>query len=97
MKSYVKVYLDFFDYTITDKIICEVCKENIAVDIHHVINRKQNSKLLNEITNLVALCRSCHHSKGDKAQYIAEFQEIINKRHEFSQSSTNRQQPNADS
>lgn len=75
MKSYTKVYLDFFDYTITDKIICEVCKNRVSNDIHHVINRKQNSKLLNEITNLVAVCRECHQQKGDKKQYLAEFKE----------------------
>jgi len=82
MKSYTKIYLDHFGYTIDEKIKCEIpnCSK-IANDIHHIINRKQNSKLLNEITNLVALCREHHIQKGDKKQYLAEFQEIINKRH----------------
>ena len=81
MKSYVKVYLDFFDYTITDKIICEVCKDAIAVDLHHVYSRKKAKSKLNEISNLVALCRECHIEFGDKVQYYKMFDELIKERH----------------
>ena len=64
MKKHVKVYLDYFNYGIDDKIPCEYCGA-IAVDIAHITARsKFGSKRADEkddIVNLVALCRHCHY------------------------------------
>lgn len=35
MKKHVKIYMDYFGYTIADFIPCEKCKSK-AVDIHHI-------------------------------------------------------------
>ncbi len=59
--NYKKVYCTFFGYDYGYAIIlCELCRK-VAVDIHH-ISPRANSKCcnLNEIPNLIALCRECH-------------------------------------
>ena len=68
MKSYTKVYLTHFNYGEQDFIPCEICG-NKAVDIHHIEARSKRMDLLNDITNLMALCRYHHHKYGDKKQY----------------------------
>ena len=72
MKKYVKTYFDYFDYPIDEDFFvpCECCKQK-AVDIHHLQSRgmgfkeqlgikKGTNTHINEIENLVALCRTCH-------------------------------------
>jgi thymidine kinase len=72
MKKYVKTYFDYFDYTLSEDtfVVCECCKQK-AVDIHHLKSRgmgfkeqlgirKGSNNKINEIENLVALCRTCH-------------------------------------
>lgn len=78
MKSYTKIYLSYFGYTIADFIPCEVCGKK-AVDINHIEARSRRKDLLNEISNLMAMCRECHIEKGDKKQFKQELQEIHNK------------------
>jgi 5-methylcytosine-specific restriction endonuclease McrA len=64
MKKHVKVYLDYFNYGIDEKIPCEYCGA-VAVDIAHITARsKFGSKRADErddISNLAALCRVCHY------------------------------------
>ena len=61
MKNHTKVYLKAFGYTTTDFICCEVCQGQ-AVDIHHIESRGMGgSKMRDNIENLMALCRTCHH------------------------------------
>jgi 5-methylcytosine-specific restriction endonuclease McrA len=74
MKSYTKVYLKFFDFNMSDFIQCENCGQK-SVDLHHIIARSQNLSLLNDIANLMALCRECHIKYGDKKQYIEMLKE----------------------
>jgi 5-methylcytosine-specific restriction endonuclease McrA len=70
MKKHTKVYLDHFGYGIEDFIPCEVCGSR-AVDIHHIDCRGMGgSKKKDDISNLMALCRSCHIEYGDKKGYI---------------------------
>ena len=59
--KYKKVYCTFFGYDYGySKILCEFCKK-LAVDIHHIKSRAHSKcDNLNEIPNLVALCRKCH-------------------------------------
>lgn len=70
MKSYTKVYLKYFGYTTADYIPCEVsgCGKK-AVDLHHVEARSKRMDLLDDIHNLMAICRTCHEKYGDKKQY----------------------------
>ena len=61
MKNHTKVYLKAFGYTTTDFIACEVCGAQ-AQDIHHIESRGMGgSKMRDNIENLMALCRTCHH------------------------------------
>ena len=61
--------MDFFGYSIADFIPCEVCGTK-AVDINHIECRGMGgSKLRDNINNLMAMCRSCHVSLGDKVGY----------------------------
>ena len=59
MKSYTKKYLDYFGYDEGDFIPCELCGAR-AVDIHHIHPRSIAMDRLDDISNLAALCRSCH-------------------------------------
>jgi 5-methylcytosine-specific restriction endonuclease McrA len=63
MKQYVKTYLTYFGYDVSDWIQCEVCGAK-AVDIHHLDPRSTNKAKINLIDNLVALCRTCHDKCG---------------------------------
>lgn len=68
MKKYTKIYFDFFGYTTADFIPCEVCGAK-SVDTHHIIARSIARNLINHISNLMAVCRSCHDKYGDKKQH----------------------------
>ena len=69
MQKYTKVYFDYFGYTIADFVPCEICS-NRATEIHHILNRSHRKDLENDITNLMAVCRSCHTKYGDNKNYI---------------------------
>jgi len=69
LKKHTKIYLDHFGYGVESFIPCEVCGAQ-AVDIHHIQARGMGgSKRADVIENLMALCRYCHESFGDKKQY----------------------------
>lgn len=68
MKSYTKAYLKFFGYDENDFIPCSVCGAK-AVDIHHIEVRTKGKEYLNDIYNLIALCRKHHTELGDRKQY----------------------------
>lgn len=72
MKKHTKIYLEHFDYSISDFIPCECCGEK-AVDIHHIIARGMGGDykgIKDVIENLMALCRACHVKYGDKKEFI---------------------------
>jgi 5-methylcytosine-specific restriction endonuclease McrA len=77
MKSYTKIYLNHFGFGIEDFVPCEICG-NRAVDIHHIIARSRDKSLINDITNLMALCREDHQKYGDKNQHIEYLKQIHN-------------------
>ena len=61
--------MEYFNYTSSDYIACEVCKSP-AVDIHHIDARGMGgSKEKDVIENLMALCRNCHIEYGDKKHF----------------------------
>lgn len=66
MKKHTKIYFEYFKFDESDFIPCELCHSR-AVDIHHIDARGMGgSKEKDDITNLMALCRSCHMKYGDK-------------------------------
>jgi len=74
MKKHVKIYLDYFGYSISDFIPCENCNSK-AVDVHHITFKSQLGK--DEIGNLIALCRKCH----TEAHADRHFNEKLNEIH----------------
>lgn len=58
MKSYTATYLKYFHYGEEDYIPCERCGSP-SNDTHHIFGRV--GLLLNDINNLIALCRKCHN------------------------------------
>lgn len=70
MKQHTKIYLETFGYDVSDWIPCEVCNST-AVDIHHIESRGMGgSNNGNTPENLMALCRKCHETYGDKKQWL---------------------------
>ena len=82
MQSYTKIYLKHFGYGIDDFIPCEICGCK-ATEIHHIYNRSHRKDLLNNIINLMAICRICHEKYGDKVQFKDWLQDIHNKKLEI--------------
>lgn len=61
MRKHTKLYMDFFDYGEQDFVMCEMCMQDRAVDIHHIQGRGMGgSKEKDYIENLMGLCRECH-------------------------------------
>ena len=61
MKKHTKVYMQFFDYGEQDFVMCEMCQQDRAVDIHHIQGRGMGgSKEKDFIEKLMGLCRYCH-------------------------------------
>jgi hypothetical protein len=75
MKKHTKIYMDHLGYTIADFIPCEVCSVQ-AVDIHHIDARGMGGTDKDNINNLMAVCRECHITYGDKKQYKEYLKEV---------------------
>jgi 5-methylcytosine-specific restriction endonuclease McrA len=71
--------MDYFGYGIQDFIPCECC-ENRCVDVHHILTRKKRPDLINDINNLMGLCRKCHEDYGDREPFLEYLQKIHNLR-----------------
>ena len=71
--------MSYFGYDIGDFIPCEVC-ETTAVDIAHIVAQsKFGSKRkdeMNDINNLMALCRKCHYGYDFENKFTKE--EMLN-------------------
>ena len=69
MKNYIKIYLDYFDYTIADFIPCENCGKK-SVNIHHISKRGAGgSKKKDYIENLTAVCMECHNRADNDKKF----------------------------
>lgn len=78
MKKHTKLYLSFFGYDESDFIPCENCGAQ-AVDIHHIECRGMGgTKQAESITNLMAVCRSCHQKYGDYKKHKEYLQVLHN-------------------
>lgn len=69
MQKHTKIYVNHFDYFGDEFIPCEMCGKK-AVDIHHIQCRGMGGTGKDNINNLMALCRNCHITYGDKKQYM---------------------------
>jgi len=80
MKSYVKVYLDFFGYSGFEYMPCEIpnCNRR-AVDVCHIWAKSIKDELRNDIKNLMGKCREHHIEFGDKKDKRDWLQEVHNK------------------
>jgi hypothetical protein len=59
-----------------DKWTCQVCKKNVATDVHHLTY----DHIFNEpLSDLMAICRNCHESEHeiepDESEYYDMFRE----------------------
>jgi len=62
----------------TDIIMCQHCKEAVAVDVHHIVYKGSGgSKQRDVIENLIGLCRKCHNLAHRKKIHILRLQRII--------------------
>ena len=83
MQKHTQIYLDFMKYTydnygVTQHVPCEICGLE-AVDIHHIYNRGMGGSKkvdVNQIQNLMALCRKDHVDYGDYPEYVDKLKEI---------------------
>ena len=79
LKNYKKLFADYWGYCESDVPICWLCVKQVAVDIHHIENKKMGGvagNRLNRIDNLFPLCRSCH-DKVHKNKGINEKLKLI--------------------
>jgi len=60
MKNYVKTYMKYFGYDISDFIPCEICGKKSS-EIHHLEPRSIAKAKENFIDNLIGVCRECHN------------------------------------
>ena len=54
-----------------DKGICQLCGKYGSINLHHIYYRSQRRDLIDEPTNLISLCVSCHklvHTNKKKYQ-----------------------------
>ena len=79
MKRHVKNFLNYWGHTPQDVIICEACRQERAVDIHHLNPRGMGGNPSGDKdhpSNLIALCRQCHiYAETDK-QYNNQLKKI---------------------
>ena len=62
--------MDFFDYGEQDFVMCEMCQQDRAVDIHHLESRGMGgSKNKDYIENLMGLCRDCHNKAESDSMF----------------------------
>lgn len=78
MQSYTKAYLKELSRDETDFIPCEICGAK-GTEIHHIMARSKFRELLDDIRNLMAICRSCHEQYGDR-KYLVPMLLKIHKR-----------------
>ena len=79
MKSYTKVYFKYFGYDESSFVPCEACGKQ-ATDIHHQEPRSRNKSRLNDPSNLIALCRPCHHKAETDAKFNYDLKMIHQKK-----------------
>lgn len=62
-----------------DTILCTVCNSNQSIDLHHIEHRMKNNPKLNEVNNIIALCRH-HHEQAHAGILDKEYLKQLQKR-----------------
>lgn len=75
MKKHVKNYLEYFDLTEADFILCEICSA-LAVDLHHIKYKSRGGN--DHASNIIAICRNCHELAHSNVLTQEHLQEIHN-------------------
>jgi len=75
MQKHTKIYMEYFGYQIAEDVSCEFCNYP-AVDIHHIHGRGIGKDI---ISNLMALCRTCHNRAHNELVSKSELQIIHDK------------------
>lgn len=79
--GYKRLYLDYFGFKVSSDSFCEIphCGR-IAVDVHHIECRGiGGTTAVEDINNLMGLCREHHLEYGDKKQW-KEFLQIVHEK-----------------
>ena len=66
-----KKWLQLKSRILYERKICEVCKSDRFLHVHHILPRSSNPELAMDIENLMVLCKNCHKEihKGDKHKF----------------------------
>lgn len=48
--------------------VCRQCRDELAVDVHHEVDRKDSPALTWVVSNLVPLCKGCHSTITGKRE-----------------------------
>ncbi|MHA1795821.1 MAG: HNH endonuclease [Promethearchaeota archaeon] len=77
MQKHTKIWMDFFDKTTDEIVLCENCRSK-ATEIHHIDSKGMGGTSLNKdyIENLIALCRSCHEMAHGSIEFNQELKEV---------------------
>jgi len=78
MKNHKEVYFKYFGISHGEFVPCEICQENTN-DIYHIKARTINGIfLMNNIHNLMALCKRCYNNYGNKKKMMNDLIKIHN-------------------
>ena len=75
MQKHVKIYKEYFNIGIDDRVQCMGCDRFDACDIHHLTPRSLGGG--NDIDNLCAVCRKCH----ERAHTFPSYNEYLKIKH----------------
>jgi len=64
MKKHIKIFLEYYNIGLDEFILCQYCNQERAVDVHHIVYRSHGG--LDEIDNLIGLCRKCHSGHHER-------------------------------
>ena len=75
-------YLRIREQVLTrDNYECALCQANIKLEVHHIIEKRENLLLAFDSNNMITLCKKCHISiRGKEKNYIGFFDGIVEKR-----------------
>jgi hypothetical protein len=79
MKQYVKTYLTYFGYDVSDWIPCECGCGKQATEIHHLVPKSISKAKINLIDNVCAVSRECH-IKADADRKFNEELKLIHRK-----------------
>jgi 5-methylcytosine-specific restriction endonuclease McrA len=64
-----------------DNYSCALCKSDIKLEVHHIIEKSKNILFAFDSNNMISLCRKCHIGiRGNEEGYIGLFNDIVEKR-----------------